>query len=317
MRRILSVILLLCLGVFLVGCNKANKYDFVYELSVHNYDKLINIDIETVKERKYIKYDLKNEGHIESLIVTVKYGSGYMATEENITLKKEGESYLLTDVNSLLRVNTSISGCIGTLYSNHFKDVFGFSLNKAKSDVKELNESLEAYNEKLFYTVESEVRVLDVRMTYQIGYRNDPFYFYTRTPFDVTAYTYDEEFGVFTKKFQSAKKDTFTYLTESELFNELGIDESSSFGFPETMSVYKDAHGDFYIIGHIKDLKGSFFPEDTFNDVSDYSEFKMSVDCKSRNELVIEFDILNDDVVYEFVFEYDFTTFGDIEYLFD
>ena len=45
---------------------------------------------------------------------------------------------------------------------------------------------------------------------------------------NAAAYTYDEEFGVFTKKFQSAKKDTFTYLTESELFNELGRDSSST-----------------------------------------------------------------------------------------
>jgi hypothetical protein len=60
-----------------------------------------------------------------------------------------------------------------------------------------------------------------------------------------------------------------------------------------------------------------FFPEGTFEDISEYSEFIMSIEIISEDEMHIDFDILNDDIEYEFSFVYDFASFGDIDYLFE
>jgi hypothetical protein len=63
------------------------------------------------------------------------------------------------------------------------------------------------------------------------------------------------------------------------------------------------------IIGILKDLLGGFFSEDTFEDISQYSEFIISIEIISEDKMHIDFDILSEDIEYEFTFLYDFTSF--------
>ncbi len=318
MRRILSTVILLCLGVFLVGCNKANRYDFAYELSVHNYEELIDIDFEFIDGTRYVKYELKEEGFLESLILTIEtIYSPTRKTEQNITLTEEGTLYEIKKDDSYMGLSTSVIGCLGTLYTNQFESVYGFSLNKGKSDVKDLNESLEVFNQQSFYTAEYTMKVMDISLKSKIGFRNNPFYFYMWTPFDKTAYEYQESSQTFVKKYRDANQNTISYLSVAEMIEELGITESSSFLFFEDAAVYKENENTFHIIGVLKDLLGGFFPEGTFEDISEYSEFVMSIEIISEDEMHIDFDILNDDIEYEFSFVYDFASFGDIDYLFE
>jgi hypothetical protein len=318
MKRLLSIILMFFLGVYLVGCSAANRYDFVYEISKDNYEKLIDIDFETIDNVKFIKYELKEKGYIESLIVTVESRYNfYIHQEENITMTEENVLYPLSITQPSYSSVESVVGCLGTLYTDQFQNVFGLSLSKAKSDVKELNESLEIFNDHHFYTVESELNALNIRITSQLGFRSDPFYFYILTPFERTAYSHEASTGIVTKKYQDAKTDTISYLTEAEMIEELGLEETNSFLLPDTLSVYKEKENVFYIFGVIEDLKGSFFPEETFDDISYNAKFKMKIKIVSDDELLLDFDILDDDIEYNFSFEYDFTKFGDIDYLFD
>ena len=63
------------------------------------------------------------------------------------------------------------------------------------------------------------------------------------------------------------------------------------------------------IIGILKDLLGGLFSEDTFEDISQYSEFIRSIEIISEDEIHIDFDILSEDIKYAFSFLYDLTSF--------
>jgi hypothetical protein len=168
--------------------------------------------------------------------------------------------YEIKKDDSYIGLSTSVIGCLGTLYTNQFESVYGFSLNKGKSDVKDLNESLEVFNQQSFYTAEYTMKVMDISVKSKISFRNNPFYFYMWTPFDKTAYEYQESSQTFVKKYRDANQNTISYLSVAEMIEELGITESSSFLFFEDAAVYKENENTFHIIGVLKDLLGGFFP---------------------------------------------------------
>lgn len=319
MKKGILFLFVIGLSLMLLSCSKASQYDFSYILNSDNYNDFMTITFEMVEGKRYVKYELDEEGYIESLILTVEVqqGHGDVAVGKNVTLNKENELVeVVMSESEIIGYNAEVVGCIGTLYTNQFEYVYGFRMNKAKSDIKDLNEALEIYDQFNFYTVEYSIDVLDVKISSQMGFRTDPFYYYNWTPFDKTVYAYEEENDRYVKKYMDDNHMSIEPITESEMIDELGLSESTGFSFPSELGVYyEDEH--YYIFGTIEDLTTGLFPEDTFKELSKYSEFKMSIKVVDEDMLILNFHVLDDDIDYDFQFVYDFSKFGAIDHFFE
>jgi hypothetical protein len=179
-----------------------------------------------------------------------------------------------------------------------------------------LNEALEVFEGKTMYTAEYTLDVLDIKIRSKMGFRTDPFYFYNWTPFDLTVYAYEEDHHRYIKRYKDNNETTFEVLSIDEIMEEIGISTSESFLFSETLFAHhRDDH--YYIFGTLNDLIEGFLPEDTFEDLSINSEFKMSVKIIDENKLIFNFHVLDDDIDYDFQFVYDFAEFETVDYHFE
>jgi hypothetical protein len=320
MKKGILFLFVIGLSMMLLSCSKASQYDFSYTLNKYNYKSLMKITFHWNLGRGYVKYELDEEGYIENLILTFEVKKGFFdpsTVDKNVTLEKENE-FVEFELNEyeILGTDPEIVRCAGTLYTNQFEYVYGLKMNKAKSDIKDLNEALEIYDQFNFYTVEYSLDVLDVKISSQMGFRTDPFYYYNWTPFDKTVYAYEEENDRYVKKYMDDSHMSIEPITESEMIDELGLSESTGFSFPSELGVYyEDEH--YYIFGRIEDLTSGIFPEDTFEDISQSAQFKMSIKVVDEDMLILNFHVLNDDIDYDFQFVYDFSKFGAIDHFFE
>jgi hypothetical protein len=278
----------------------------------------MDISLDNIDGKFYVKYELDEEGYIGELSLTILVFPNHHddAVEKDIVLTKENKYYEIKVGSSGIETHGNVIECEGTLYSNQFEYIYGLRINKSQNDMNSLNEALEVFEGKTMYTAEYTLDVLDIKIRSKMGFRTDPFYFYNWTPFDLTVYAYEEDHHRYIKRYKDNNETTFEVLSIDEIMEEIGISTSESFLFSETLFAHhRDDH--YYIFGTLNDLIEGFLPEDTFEDLSINSEFKMSVKIIDENKLIFNFHVLDDDIDYDFQFVYDFAEFETVDYHFE
>lgn len=325
MKKISVFLMAISLSIVLFGCKDSTgdydpngrAYDFIYELNMDNYEDYMDISLDNIDGKFYVKYELDEEGYIGELSLTILVFPNHHddAVEKDIVLTKENKYYEIKVGSSGIETHGNVIECEGTLYSNQFEYIYGLRINKSQNDMNSLNEALEVFEGKTMYTAEYTLDVLDIKIRSKMGFRTDPFYFYNWTPFDLTVYAYEEDHQRYIKRYKDNNETTFEVLSIDEIMEEIGISTSVSFLFSETLFAHhRDDH--YYIFGTLNDLIEGFLPEDTFEDLSINSEFKMSVKIIDENKLIFNFHVLDDDIDYDFQFVYDFADFETVDYHF-
>lgn len=326
MKKISVLLMAICLSIVLFGCKDSTgeydpngrAYDFIYELNMDNYEDYMDISLDNIDGKFYVKYELDEEGYIGELSLTILVFPNHHddAVEKDIVLTKENKYYEIKVGNSGIETHGNVIECEGTLYSNQFEYIYGLRINKSQNDMNSLNEALEVFEGKTMYTAEYTLDVLDIKIRSKMGFRTDPFYFYNWTPFDLTVYAYEEDHHRYIKRYKDNNETTFEVLSIDEIMEEIGISTSESFLFSETLFAHhRDDH--YYVFGTLNDLIEGFLPEDTFEDLSKSSEFKMSIKIIDENKLIFNFHVLDDDIDYDFQFVYDFAEFETVDYHFE
>jgi hypothetical protein len=326
MKKISVLLMAISLSIVLFGCKDSTgdydpngrAYDFIYELNMDNYEDYMDISLDNIDGKFYVKYELDEEGYIGELSLTILVFPNHHddAVEKDIVLTKENKYYEIKVGSSGIETHGNVIECEGTLYSNQFEYIYGLRINKSQNDMNSLNEALEVFEGKTMYTAEYTLDVLDIKIRSKMGFRTDPFYFYNWTPFDLTVYAYEEDHHRYIKRYKDNNETTFEVLSIDEIMEEIGISTSESFLFSETLFAHhRDDH--YYIFGTLNDLIEGFLPEDTFEDLSINSEFKMSVKIIDENKLIFNFHVLDDDIDYDFQFVYDFAEFETVDYHFE
>lgn len=326
MKKISVLLMALCLSMVLFACKDSTgdydpngrAYDFIYELNMDNYEDYMDISLDNIDGKFYVKYELDEEGYIGELSLTILVFPNHHddAVEKDIVLTKENKYYEIKVGNSGIETHGNVIECEGTLYSNQFEYIYGLRINKSQNDMNSLNEALEVFEGKTMYTAEYTLDVLDIKIRSKMGFRTDPFYFYHWTPFDLTVYAYEEDHHRYIKRYKDNNETTFEVLSIDEIMEEIGISTSESFLFSETLFAHhRDDH--YYVFGTLNDLIEGFLPEDTFEDLSKSSEFKMSIKIIDENKLIFNFHVLDDDIDYDFQFVYDFAEFETVDYHFE
>lgn len=326
MKKLSVVLMAMSLSMVLFACKDSTgdydpngrAYDFIYELSMDNYEDYMDISLDNIDGKLYVKYELDEEGYIGELSLTILVFPNHHddAVEMNMILTKENKYHEIKVGKSGIETHGQLIECEGTLYSNQFEYMYGQRINESQNDLDGLNEALEVFEGKTMYTVEYTLDVLGVKIRSKMGFRADPLYFYNWTPFDMTVYAYEEDHNRYIKRYKNSNETTFEVVTIDEIIDEMGISTSESFLFSDALLAHhRDDH--YYIFGTLNDLIDGFLPEDAFEDLNRSSEFKMSIKIIDENKFIFNFHVLEDDIDYDFQFVYDFSEFETIDYHFE